>query len=332
MSGSILVTGGAGFVGSHCAKTLAKQGFRPVVYDDLRRGNAWAVRWGPHVAAPLEDKDALLTAMRTHNVVAVMHFAAYAYVGESMSDPSAYFRNNVANAINVLDAMREAEVDSLVISSTCATYGEPDSIPIHEEMPQAPVNPYGSSKVMLEELARWYGAAHGLRTASLRYFNAAGSDPDGEIGEAHNPETHLIPLVVDAALGRRPSVTVNGTDYPTPDGTAVRDYIHVCDLADAHVAALRRITESGSGLTLNLGTGKGTSIREVIAAVTRAVGTAPVVEYGPRRQGDPPALVADPSRAEQALGWKAVRSEIDQIVSDTAAWRRARGSLIDHVA
>lgn len=324
MSNRILVTGGAGFVGSHVCKELARAGFVPVVYDDLRRGNAWAVKWGPFVKAPLEDREALLTAMRDHGVKAVMHFAAYAYVGESMTDPSAYFRNNVSASLNVFDAMTDLGVEPLVISSTCATYGIPKTMPITEETPLAPINPYGASKVMMEDCARWYGQSHGMRTIALRYFNAAGCDPDGEIGELHNPEPHLIPLVVEAALGRRETITVNGTDYDTPDGTAIRDYIHVSDLARAHVAALRRLLDGGSSDVCNLGTGRGSSILEIIEAVAAAAGRRPEVIYGARRPGDPPRLVADPSRAQTLLNWRAERSALGDIATDAVNWYAKR--------
>lgn len=318
----VLVTGGAGYVGSHACKALARRGFQPIVFDDLRRGNAWAVKWGPLVRAPLEDREALTKAMHDHDVQAVMHFAAYAYVGESMTDPSSYFRNNAAASINLFDAMVVTGISSLVISSTCATYGEPAHMPIDETTPRAPINPYGASKVMLEDMAGWYRVAHGLRTCALRYFNAAGCDPEGEIGELHDPEPHLIPIVVEAALGRRSQVIVNGTDYPTPDGTAVRDYVHVSDLADAHVTALERLLGGGESVALNLGTGRGTSIREVIAAVTAAAGRAPAVGEGPRRPGDPPTLIADPTRAMAELSWRPSRSDINDVARDAVRWYR----------
>lgn len=320
MPDRVLVTGGAGFVGSHACKELARAGYVPVVYDDLRRGNAWAVKWGPLVRAPLEDRGQLLTAMREHHVKAVMHFAAYAYVGESMTNPSTYFRNNVNASLNVFDAMAELGVEPLVISSTCAAYGIPYELPITEDTPLAPINPYGASKVMMEEIARWYGAAHGMRTIALRYFNAAGCDPEGEIGELHDPEPHLIPLVVEAALGRRDSITVNGTDYDTPDGTAVRDYIHVQDLACAHVAAVQRLLNGAESDVFNLGTGRGSSIREIIDSVGDAAGRKPKVLEGPRRPGDPPVLVADPTRARERLGWTAERSSLAEITGDAVNW------------
>ncbi len=318
----VLVTGGAGYVGSHACKALAKRGYIPVVYDDYRRGNRWAVRWGPSVEAPLEDRAALVAAMRDHRVSAVLHFAAYAYVGESMQSPSIYFRNNAAMSINLLDAMVETGVKALVLSSTCATYGIPAALPITEQTPLAPVNPYGASKVMLEQLVHWYGQCHGIRHCALRYFNAAGADTDGEIGELHDPEPHLIPLVVDAALGRRAFVSIYGTDYPTADGTAVRDYVHVADLADAHVLALRYLQSGGASAVANLGTGCGASIREVIDAVSLAVGQRPGVIEEPRRHGDPPALVADPSHAQQLFGWRAARSDLATIAASAVRWQR----------
>lgn len=325
----ILVTGGAGFVGSHACKVLAQAGHVPVVFDDLRRGNRWAVRWGPFVQASLEDREALLAAMREHRIDAVMHFAAYAYVSESVKHPSDYFRNNVSNSINLLDAMVEAGLSRLVISSTCATYGIPENLPISETTPQKPINPYGQSKKMLEEIAHWYDKCHGIRSVSLRYFNAAGCDPDGEIGEWHEPETHLIPLVVESALGTGGPIRIFGTDYNTPDGTAVRDYIHVMDLARAHIAAVDYLLKDGRTVALNLGTGIGTSVREIIEAIANASGRRPTVIEGPRRPGDPPQLVADPTMATEALGWRALRSDIATIAADTVRWYREIAPLIN---
>src|ERR1051325_9123184 len=250
---SILVTGGAGYVGSHACKALAGAGYRPVVYDSLSRGHRGAVKWGPLVEGNLHDRDRLVTAMRSHRVEAVMHFAAFAYVGESVTCPELYYRNNVVGTLSLLDAMREAGVATIVFSSTCAVYGIPETVPIRETTAKAPLNPYGETKVAIERALHWYGAAHGLRYAALRYFNAAGADPDGEIGENHDPETHLIPLVLRAALGTGDTLRIFGTDYPTRDGTAIRDYIHVTDLADAHVRALRHLGEGGESIELNLG-------------------------------------------------------------------------------
>lgn len=322
MTKHVLVTGGAGYVGSHACKALAKAGYVPVVYDDLRLGNRWAVRWGPLVEASLEDRAALEAAIREHRVSTVMHFAAFSNVGESMTNPSIYFRNNVALTLNLLDAMVAAGVQNLVISSTCAIYGLPERLPLTEETPVAPINPYGSSKAMMEELARWYGQIHGIRTAALRYFNASGADPDGEIGEAHEPETHLVPIVVQAALGQRPYIQINGTDYDTPDGTAIRDYVHVYDLAVAHVAAMERLEEGRESFALNLGTGHGLSIRQIIDAVSKAAGRAPEVREGPRRAGDPPSLIAEPLKANRMLGWQPRYSRVEQIAETVVRWHR----------
>lgn len=322
MSGRVLVTGGAGYVGSHACKALAGAGYTPVVYDDFRLGNRWAVRWGPLVEDRLENQAALEAAIREHDVSTVMHFAAYSNVGESMTNPSIYFRNNVALTLNLLDAMVATGVKNLVISSTCAIYGLPEKLPLTENTPVAPINPYGSSKAMMEELARWYGTIHGIRTAALRYFNASGADPDGQIGEAHDPETHLVPIVVQAALGQRPFIQINGTDYDTPDGTAIRDYVHVCDLAAAHLAAMERLEELGESFALNLGTGHGLSVRQIIDAVSKAAGARPVVKEGPRRAGDPPRLVAEPLRANEMLGWQLQFSRVEQIAETAVRWHR----------
>ncbi len=268
-SRAVLVTGGAGYIGSHTCKALAAAGFEPITYDNLATGHRSAVKWGPFVRGDLADYDALARTMTAHSVCAVVHFAAHAYVGESMQRPGKYFRNNVANTINLLEAMQDRGIGALVFSSTCATYGMPDRLPIDEAHEQRPVNPYGESKLFVEKALGWYALAHGLRSVSLRYFNAAGADPDGEIGERHEPETHLIPLVIEAALGNRTSIDVYGTDYATADGTAVRDYVHVTDLADAHVRALRHLLAGGDSLRLNLGTGRGQSVLEVIECVAR---------------------------------------------------------------
>jgi UDP-arabinose 4-epimerase len=320
---NVLVVGGAGYIGSHTAKTLKQAGHTPVVFDNLSTGHRWAVRWGPLVEADLADKNAILHALSDHQIEAVIHFAANAYVGESMQNPAKYFRNNVANMLNLLEAMHESGVRQMVFSSSCATYGIPERVPISEDFPQSAISPYGESKLMGEKMLKWFGDCHGMGWVSLRYFNASGADPGGEIGEVHDPETHLIPLVIDAALGRRPPVKIFGTDYPTPDGTAVRDYIHVMDLADAHARSVQYLLEGGRPAAFNLGTGQGSSVREVIAAVER-VGVSKVpAEEAPRRPGDPPALVADPTRARQVLSWEAKYKEIGQIVQ--TAWRFAEG-------
>ncbi|HZS83667.1 MAG TPA: UDP-glucose 4-epimerase GalE [Stellaceae bacterium] len=325
MPKKILVTGGAGYIGSHACKALAASGFVPVSYDNLVYGHRWAVRWGPLIEADLADTARLRAALREHKIAAVMHFAAFAYVGESMAKPQLYFRNNLVNSLGLLDAMLAEGVRHIVFSSTCATYGTPERVPIGEETPQRPVNPYGESKLMVERALHWYAGAYGLAYAALRYFNAAGADPAGEIGEDHDPETHLIPLVLAAAQGKLPHVDIYGTDYPTADGTAIRDYIHVQDLAEAHVAAIRHLLEGGGNLQLNLGTGTGHSVRAVIDAAERVTGRRIPRREAPRRAGDPPALVADPRRAHEVLGWQARLSDLDSIVGTAWAWHdRAR--------
>ena len=320
----VLVTGGAGYIGSHTCKALAAAGYLPVALDNLVHGHRWAVRWGALEVADLGEPQALARILRRHQVGAVIHFAAYAYVGESMTDPGRYFRNNVANTLNLLEAMRAADVGRIVFSSTCATYGVPQAVPIAEDHPQLPVNPYGESKLFIERALHWHGLAHGLRWMALRYFNAAGADPDGEIGEDHDPETHLIPLAIETALGRRRELQVMGTDYPTPDGTAVRDYVHVTDLADAHVRALRHLEADGAAGALNLGTGCGHSVREVVAMVERVSGRKVATCSAPRRAGDPPALVAAPGRARELLGWEPRWSSLPTIVQTAYRWHSAQ--------
>ena len=323
MSNRVLVTGGAGYIGSHAAKALAQAGYEPVVFDSLVRGHRAAVRWGPFIEGDLADRALLSESFRRFEIGAVMHFAAFAYVGESMTKPELYFGNNVVNSLNLLEAMRETGVRRVVFSSTCATYGIPESVPIREEMPQRPINPYGESKLIVERMLHWYGVAHGFAHMALRYFNAAGADPDGELGEHHEPETHLIPLVLDAALGRRRQVEIYGTDYATPDGTAIRDYIHVSDLAEAHVLALKHLQQGGASGALNLATGQGHSVREVIAAAERVTDRAVPSREIERRAGDPPALVADASRARQVLGWNPRFSDLDTIVATAWRWHAA---------
>ncbi len=322
---TILVTGGAGYVGSHACKSLARAGYRPVAYDSLVRGHPEAVRWGPFVEADLADAGRLADAIKRFEVAAVMHFAAFSYVGESVTSPELYFRNNVCNSLQLLEAMRATGVRHIVFSSTAAVYGTPDRVPIPESAPHQPVNPYGESKLMVERMLRWYDQAHGFTHAALRYFNAAGADPDIEIGEDHDPETHLIPLVLQAALGRRPQVDVLGTDYPTPDGTAIRDYIHVEDLAHAHVKSLQHLSRGGASLELNLGTGAGHSVREVIAAAERVTGRRIPQREAPRRLGDPPALVAEASQAREVLSWVPTLSSLDRIIATAWAWHSRRG-------
>jgi UDP-arabinose 4-epimerase len=316
----ILVTGGAGYIGSHACKALARAGFTPIAYDNFGAGHREAVQWGPLIEADLADRARLLHVLRTEKVEAVIHFAAFAYVGVSVRDPATYFQNNVVNTLSLLDCMREAGVNTIVFSSTCATYGTPDRVPIDETQAQRPINPYGESKLFVERALLWYGGAYGLRWAALRYFNAAGADPDGAIGEDHEPETHLIPLAIQAALGQRAGLDVFGTDYPTPDGTAIRDYIHVNDLADAHVLALGKLMTGAAALQLNLGTGRGHSVRAVIEEVERITGRRVAQRLSPRRAGDPAELVADARRANEVLGWRPSLSDLDTIVRTAAAW------------
>lgn len=315
----VLVAGGAGYIGSHTAKALAAAGHTPVVFDSLEKGHEDAVRWGPLVKADLADRDALRRVFAEYPVEGVIHFAAYIAVGESMKEPVKYFRNNVANTLNLLEAMVAAGVGSIVFSSTAAVYGDPETVPIPEDHPYRPVSAYGETKLMVERLLAWFETCHGIASARLRYFNAAGADPDGETGEDHEPETHLVPLALAAAAGKRAQLDLFGTDYPTPDGTCIRDYIHVTDLAQAHVLALKHLQSTRQSFTANLGTGSGFSVREVLQAVERVVGKpVPVVEK-PRREGDPSSLVADSTRARQLLGWTPKHSSIDEIVA--TAWR-----------
>lgn len=323
MTTPILVTGGAGYIGSQTCKALAAAGFQPVALDNLVYGHEWAVRWGPLEKADTRDTDAVTRIIEAYRPAAVIHFAAYAYVGESVSDPKKYYENNVAGTLSLLDAMLRTKLDKIIFSSSCATYGIPAGRTIPEDQPQNPINPYGRSKLMIEQILKDFDSAYGLRSASLRYFNAAGADPDCEIGEAHDPETHLIPLVLDAASDRRPDITIFGGDYDTPDGTCVRDYIHVCDLADAHVRAVRRLLDGASTTFLNLGTGIGTSVREVIDVASTVSGKTINVRAGGRRPGDPPYLVAEPGLAHDALGWVPTRSGIEDILATAWAWHCA---------
>ena len=316
----ILVTGGAGYIGSHTAKALKRAGYDPVVFDDLTSGHPWAVKWGPLVEGSLADGDLIRATLTGHEIEAVIHFAASLLVAESMTNPQKYFWNNVVNTLRLLDAMLEAKVKHIVFSSSAATYGIPQTVPIPEDHPKNPINAYGETKLSMERAIQWYGTAYGVRWMALRYFNAAGADPDGELGESHDPETHVIPLVIGAALSQRPAVEVYGTDYPTPDGTAIRDYIHVTDLGEAHVLALKHILAGGESCALNLGTGQGNSVREVIRAVGKMCGGRVPYRDAPRRSGDPPSLVADPRRANRILAWKPRISSLDSIVESAWKW------------
>jgi UDP-arabinose 4-epimerase len=324
MSIKILVTGGAGYIGSHTCKALAAAGYGPVVLDDLSTGHRWAVKWGPLVIGDIGDSAAVARILKRFKIEAVIHFAAHAYVGESISHPQKYFRNNVTKTLALLDTLLETGISTVVLSSSCATYGIPQNLPIAEDHPQEPINPYGASKLFVEKILYWYDQAHSMRYMNLRYFNAAGADPDGEIGEAHTPETHLIPLVIAAAQGETQRVEIFGTDYDTADGTAIRDYVHVCDLGTAHVKALEYLFSGGASSSVNLGTGRGYSIRNIISAVEALSPRAVPVTEGPRRSGDPPVLIADPQLGQTLLGWKPKMSNLQTIVRTAWTWHEAR--------
>lgn len=318
------MTGGAGYIGSHAAKELARAGYRVVVYDNLGRGHRGAVRWGPFEEGDILDETRVTDVLLEHGVKAVLHFAALAYVGESMNAPELYFRNNAMGTLSLLNAMRSAGVRKLVFSSTCAVYGSPETVPIEESNSRVPANPYGESKLMAEKMMEWEGVCHGLQWAALRYFNAAGCDADGEIGEAHDPETHLIPSLLQAAAGLRGPCPIYGGDYPTPDGTCIRDYVHVTDLADAHVRALRHLESGGPSVAVNLGTGLGWSVNQVLKAAEDVVGQPIPVQREPRRPGDPPRLVAWRERASSVLGWQPAHSSLEHILGTAWKWQKKR--------
>ncbi|MBB5347217.1 UDP-glucose 4-epimerase GalE [Desulfoprunum benzoelyticum] len=322
---NVLVTGGAGYIGSHTCKELASNGLVPVSLDNLVYGHREFVQWGPFVQGDIADGRLLDALFAEHRFAAVIHFAAFAYVGESVQDPGKYYRNNVAGTISLLEAMRRGGCSDIIFSSTCATYGMPDADLIGEETRQEPINPYGRGKLMVETILRDYQAAYGIRHGILRYFNAAGADPDGAIGERHDPETHLVPLAIRAALGQAGPLTIFGSDYPTPDGTAIRDYIHVTDLADAHVRALTHLRRERASVVCNLGTGRGSSVQEVIETVAAIAGREVPVLRGARRPGDPPRLVSANGRAREVLGWVPQRSAIATIVADAWNWHSREG-------
>ncbi len=318
----VLVTGGAGYVGAHACKALASRGFLPVTYDNLVYGHRAAAQWGPLEVGDIADRATLDAAIARHKPVAVMHFAAFTYVGESVADPGKYYRNNVAGTLTLLEAMRDAGIERLVFSSTAAVYGTPKSVPIQEDTAGFPINPYGQSKWTAEQMITDFAAAHMIRAVRLRYFNAAGADPENHIGEQHDPESHLIPLAIHAVTGGGPPLTLFGDDYPTPDGTCIRDYIHVTDLADAHVRALDWLGSNEGAHAMNLGTGRGQSVRQVIDAVARVAGKPVPHSIGQRRAGDPAELVADPSLAMRQLGWSPQLSDLDTIVNTAWAWQQ----------
>lgn len=317
---TILVAGGAGYIGSHTVKYLLKNDYNVVVVDNLVYGHKEAVLTPNFEQIDLADKEALDKVFKKHKIDAVVHFAAYTYVGESVTDPQKYYWNNVVNTLNLLDVMIENNVKNIVFSSTCATYGNPQYTPIDEKHPQFPINPYGKTKLMMEQIMADYETAYGLKYVALRYFNAAGCDAQGELGESHDPETHLIPLVLKAIKGEIPQINVFGTDYETPDGTCIRDYIHVEDLADAHMLAVEKLFSEGKSECINLGTGIGTSVKEIIHAAEEVTGKKVPLQYGERRTGDPAKLYAANQKSKEVLGWNPKYTEIKEIIKTAWLW------------
>jgi len=321
----ILVTGGAGYIGSHTVRALRKSGFDPLIFDDFSTGHRDFVGENNLFEGSLCNPNDLQRAFESYPIEGVLHFAGKALVPESHRMPELYYVTNVLGGVHLLTAMKNAGVKAIIFSSTCATYGIPETVPIDEKTPQHPINPYGETKLAFEKALHWFQDTYGIEYLSLRYFNAAGADGDGSIGEDHDPETHLIPLVLDAAMGRKPEIRIFGTDYPTTDGTCVRDYIHVSDLASAHVVGLQALLAGDiKSQAVNLGTGQGYSVREVVETARRITGVDFVVKEAPRREGDPPALVAAVDRARSSLGWKAERSSLLEIISSAWKWHRQR--------
>jgi UDP-glucose-4-epimerase GalE len=320
----ILITGGAGYVGSHCAKALSASGHDGIVFDNLSTGHRAFVKWGRLVEGDIRDAAALDATFRAYRIDAVMHFAALAYVGESVTVPGHYYDMNIHGTRVLLDAMVRAGVPMIVFSSSCAVYGAPDRLPIREDPRLDPINPYGFTKLVCERMMDDFGRAYGLKSARLRYFNAAGADPAAEIGEDHEPETHLIPLILDAAFGRRPAIQVFGTDYQTPDGTAIRDYVRVSDLARAHVVALQYLLGGGDTIAVNLASGQGASVRQVIDTARDVTGCKIDARDVQRRPGDPPILVADATLAHKLFGWSAERSDLTAVITDAWSWHKER--------
>lgn len=317
---NILVVGGAGYIGSHMCKYLAKNGYQPIVLDNLVYGHREAVKWGPFFEGSMTDSKLVNHIFSKYKIEAVMHFAAFCYVGESVIDPVKYYRNNVAATIALLEKMVEKNISNFIFSSTCATYGEPVEIPISEQHPQNPINPYGKSKLMVEHILDDFYKAYGLQYVSLRYFNAAGADPDGELGEDHKPETHLIPLVLQTALGQRGSIDIFGDDYPTSDGTCIRDYIHINDLAQAHFLALERILNYLPGGQYNLGTGNGYSVKQLIDLASKITGKSIAANITERRPGDPAVLISSSNKAIKELGWNPQFSDLNTIIETAWNW------------
>ncbi len=322
---AVLVTGGAGYIGSHACKLLARAGYLPISFDNLSTGWARAVKFGPLVQGDLLDCDALERAFAQYQPVAVMHFAALSQIGEATLDPGRYWRNNLGGSLNLVEAMLAQGCRDIVFSSTCATYGDQDGVTLDEDSPQTPLNAYGASKLAIEGLLRDFGVSHGLNAVIFRYFNVAGADPEAEIGEWHQPETHLIPLMLEAVAGTRKALTIHGTDYPTPDGTCIRDYVHVMDLVDAHIRGLDWLRAGRGSRVFNLGTGHGFSVAEVLRACPAAIGHEVPHRIGPRRAGDAAALVSGSARVHEELGWQARNSTLEQMISDAWRWYRTGG-------
>ena len=317
---NILITGGAGYIGSHVCKMLAEEGHTPIAYDNLSNGNRDAIRWGPFEEGDILDQDKLRYVLNKYQPKAVMHFAAFAYVGESIIKPKKYYRNNVVGTLNIAECMLQESINNLIFSGSCATFGAPESMPINETYAQNPINPYGKSKVAAENIINDFSSAHGLRSVILRYFNAAGADKDLEIGELHSPETHLIPLLFDACTRTINNFNVNGDDYDTFDGTCIRDYIHVTDLADAHILAYKKLKQDGVTTSYNLGNGEGFSIKQVIHMVEKVTGLDVPFGIAPRRVGDPPILIADSTKARKELLWSPVNSSLENIIESAWLW------------
>jgi UDP-glucose 4-epimerase len=326
MNKVILVTGGAGYIGSHAVKELRKQGYHALVYDNLSTGHQWAVKKDELIKGDLADREYVQSVLEKEKPIAVMHFAASSLVGESIERPELYFRNNVINTLNLLEAMLTNGVKYFIFSSTAAVYGNPHQVPIPEDHPLEPVNPYGEGKIVVEKALRWYGEIHGFKYISLRYFNAAGADPEGELGEAHDPETHLIPRILEVALGEQPSIEIYGLDYDTPDGTCIRDYIHVTDLAQAHILALEALLNGHSSRVYNLGNQRGFSVKEVVEAAREVTGHPIPTKESPRRPGDPPVLVAGSERIKNELGWKPQYDDLKTILETAWDWMKREKS------
>jgi len=319
---NILVTGGAGYIGSHCCKELFNKGYNPVAFDNLVYGHRKNVKWGDFFKGDVGSQKDLETFFEKYKIDAVIHFAAYAYVGESVTNPQKYYQNNLKNTITLLDYILKKKINYFIFSSTCATYGDPVRLPLDENHPQSPINSYGRSKKMIEEILKDYGNAYGLKFMGLRYFNAAGADPEAETGEQHDPETHLIPLVLDVATGKRDLIKVFGTDYDTKDGSCIRDYVHVSDLANAHVLALEKLKSGGQSEYINLGTGQGNSVLEVIKKASEITGKKIIFRVVDRRPGDPPVLVASNKKAVNELGWKPKYANLDDIIQTAWNWHK----------